>query len=143
MAYAGDAPPVRLMQTVATLHSERASPGSAPDLQMFGVGPWPAGEMNLWVLIGSVIKPQSTGRLWLRSADATDAPRIDLGYYSDPADIPRHVEVFRRVRAATRSPQMLALTKEEVAGPSSDDPCDSEPAERRRRDDVDAARAAA
>jgi choline dehydrogenase len=74
MAYAADAPRVRLMQTVATLHSESASPDGPPDLQMFGVGPWPADGVAIWVLVGSVLKPRSRGRLWLRSADATDAP---------------------------------------------------------------------
>jgi len=126
MAYARDAPPVRLMQMVATLHSESAPSGSAPDLQMFGVGPWPAGEMNLWVLVGSVIKPRSTGRLWLRSADATAAPHIDLGYYTDASDMPRHVEVLRRVREVTLSPDVVKLTKEVLAGPASDSDADLE-----------------
>lgn len=126
MAYAGDAPPVRLMQMVATLHSESAPSGSAPDLQMFGVGPWSAGDLNIWVVVGSVIKPRSTGRLWLRSADATDAPHIDLGYYADARDMPRHVEVLRRVREVTLSPDVAALTNEVLAGPASDSDADLE-----------------
>jgi choline dehydrogenase len=126
MAYAGDAPPVRLMQTVATLHSESAPPGSPPDLQMFGVGPWPAGDLNIWILVAGIVKPRSRGRLWLRSADAADPPHIDLGYYTHADDMPRHVELLRRTRAVTLAPEIAGLTREVLNGPASDDDAELE-----------------
>jgi choline dehydrogenase len=126
MAYAGDAPPVRLMQTVATLRSEGAPDTSAPDLQIFGAGPWPGGDLNIWILAGAVIKPRSRGRVWLRSADSADPPHIDLAYYRDPADMARHVELLRRMRAIVGTPGVAALTKETLNRPASDDEAELE-----------------
>src|SRR5437588_7204316 len=121
MAYAADAPPVRPMQTGATLHSEGAPSSSPPDLQIFGVGPWPADDSAIWILAAALLKPRSRGGLWLRSTDAADPPHIDLGYYTDPGDMPRHVEVLRHARAITRAPEVASLTKELLNGPASDD----------------------
>jgi choline dehydrogenase len=127
MAYAQDAPPVRLMQTVATLHSDGTSIDAPPDLQIFGVGPWLGEDSAIWILAGSVIKPRSRGRLWLRSADAADAPHIDLGYYGDATDdMARHVEVLGRMHAIVQAPELASLTTEVLNGPASDADADLE-----------------
>jgi choline dehydrogenase len=114
------------MQTVATMRSEGTPDTSAPDLQIFGAGPWPGGDLNIWILAGGVVKPRSRGRVWLRSADAGDPPHIDLGYYDDAADMPRHVELLRRMRAIVGTPKVAALTKEILNGPASDDDAELE-----------------
>jgi choline dehydrogenase len=119
LAYNGEVRPVRLFQVVATASSEVA-PGPAPDLQIFNVGPFRVGDEGIWVLVGAVVKPQSRGRLWLRSPDPVDPPHIDLGYYADPEDMRRHVEVLRRVHAVVNAPDVRALTSSVLAGPDSD-----------------------
>jgi len=39
-----------------------------------------------YAIVAGIIRPQSRGRLWLRSADPTRAPALDPHYLQDPAD---------------------------------------------------------
>jgi choline dehydrogenase len=67
----------------------REGPGS-PDLQYHVLGSLPAlaARAGSHVLICPVlVKPASRGRLWLRSADPADDPRIDPGYLERDADL--------------------------------------------------------
>lgn len=71
--------------------------GGAADLQLFVGGPPPGGPAappGSFIAGAALMKPRSRGRLWLRSADATQAPNIDLGLLSDPADEPRLKEAI-------------------------------------------------
>lgn len=122
MAYAGDAPACRLMQTVATIRSQGAAAGDGPpDLQLFGVGPWPGGGVNIWILAAALLKPRSRGRVQLRSTDPSDPPIIDLGYYTEGDDLARHVEALRHALEVTRAPELAALTKQVLNAPASDE----------------------
>jgi choline dehydrogenase len=85
-------------QVVATLHSSFADPRTdPPDLQLFFGGPYasddPAGGAECF-LAASLLKPRSRGRVRLTAGDRFGAPDIDLGYYSDPADLPRMLEAL-------------------------------------------------
>jgi choline dehydrogenase len=85
-------------QLVGTLHSSFADPRTdPPDLQLFFGGPYaaddPAGGAECF-LAASVLKPRSRGRVRLTAGDHFGAPEIDLGYYSDPADLPRMLEAL-------------------------------------------------
>ena len=120
LEYAGDAPACRLMQTVATMHSANAAGDGAPDLQLFGVGPWPAGEMNIWVLAIGLLKPRSRGHVRLRSLDPNDPPVIELGYYTDGDDLARHAEGVRRAAQITNAPELTSLTSRVLSAPETD-----------------------
>ena len=58
------------------------------DLHLFCGGAWRHDEQSHFIVAGGLVRPQSRGRLWLRSADPADPPRIDLGLLTDPADRP-------------------------------------------------------
>jgi choline dehydrogenase len=76
-----------------------------------GFGPRPA-----------LMKPCSSGRLWLRSADPAAAPCIDLGFFTDPADMPRMIEAVRLARLLARTPLLADLVLDEIVpGPAVDE----------------------
>jgi choline dehydrogenase len=82
-------------QALVTAHSSRAYPVGAPDLQFIAGGPprggapvAASGGGTAFIVGTALLKPRSRGRVWLRSSDPADAPRIDLGLLSDPADAP-------------------------------------------------------
>jgi choline dehydrogenase-like flavoprotein len=57
-----------------------------PDLQ---------GDPPTLVILTGVMTPRSRGSLRLRSADPDDAPVIDLGLFTDDADLPRMLDAVR------------------------------------------------
>jgi choline dehydrogenase len=61
------------------------------------------------------MKPRSSGRLRLQSADPAVAPSIDLGYFTDVADMPRMIEAMRRARELARTPPLADLVIDEIA----------------------------
>ena len=78
-----------------------------------------------FALMASLMKPRSLGRLWLRSADPHDAPRIDLGYFSDPDDLPRMITALRIARRLARTTPLADVALEEVSpGPRVSDHAD-------------------
>lgn len=100
-------------------------PGSA---QVTDTDSSPTGKA--FELAVSVTKPQSHGQISLKSIDPTQAPLIDPGYFTHPADMPRMVEVLRVARHLTRTPPLSNLVVEEIfPGPRvSDDSDDLEAA---------------
>ncbi len=94
-----------VFQTVATFHSGNADRAGPPDLQMFAAGTW-AGTA---VVIAAVVKPVSRGRVWLRSANPADPPRIDLGHLREQSDVDRLVEAMQRARQVVNTPPMRDL----------------------------------
>lgn len=100
-------------QTLLTLES---SAGAGQDLHVFptsaGLGDSPAGAS--FVLFVSVMKPLSRGRLLLTSADPAAAPRIDLGYFTHPGDMPRMIEALRMARRLARTSPLAELALEEL-----------------------------
>jgi choline dehydrogenase len=57
-----------------------------PDLQ---------GDPPTLVILTGVMTPRSRGSVRLRSADPDDAPVIDLGLFTDDADLPRMIDAVR------------------------------------------------
>lgn len=109
-------PPVAdepVFQLVATLHSAAADPGTdPPDLQILVGGPFPGPAGAASCFVGAaLLKPRSRGRVRTRSADAADPPDIDLGYFGDPADLPRLAEGRARAEAAAHTAALRGLAE--------------------------------
>ena len=104
-------------QSVVTLRSRGADPEGAPDLQLFAPGAW-GSEMSptglVASLVASVVRPVSRGRLWLRSADPADPPRIVLGHLREDHDLRRMIEAMRELHRVASTPPLAAL-----AGPDT------------------------
>lgn len=62
----------------------------------------------------AVMKPRSRGRLRLRSAAPDDPPEIDLGYFTDPRDLPRLLKGVRVARQVARTAAMAELALQEI-----------------------------
>jgi choline dehydrogenase len=109
LGYAGRPEDVRLFQLVATLHSDGADPVSdAPDLQLLVGGPFT--DSREFFVGASLLKPRSRGRVWLRSADPLARPRIDLGYFTDPDDLPRLAHGLHRAWDVVRRPELAPVS---------------------------------
>ncbi|RBY82652.1 mycofactocin system GMC family oxidoreductase MftG [Blastococcus sp. TF02A-26] len=117
------APPGPALEQV--LH---AAPDGAPGgvevlpwFRSFGVllPPWGAAPVDDGVLdLGvSLLRPDSRGRLWLRSADPADAPRIAYGYLGSAAD---RAGMRAGVRLATELLRTAPLAG--LGGPAADLP---------------------
>ena len=104
----------------------------APDIQiMFGAGalearPWVPGFndwQDVFYLRPVDSHPESSGRLWLASADPRDAPRIDPCYLSSSKDMRVLRDGFRIVRDIVRQEALAPFRGEELspgAGCTSD-----------------------
>ena len=111
----GDPP---IFQLVATAHSRQAPPAGPPDLQLVACGPYPAAGGRAGCMIAAaLLKPASRGRVRLRDAGPGSTPEIDLGYFRDPADLPRLLEGLRLADAAARHPALAGLTGGGRLGP--------------------------
>ena len=55
-----------------------------------------AADAETVVVLPNPVQPHSEGEVCLVSSDAADAPRIDLGYFTDPHDIQVMLAVMRR-----------------------------------------------
>ncbi|MFF4010830.1 GMC family oxidoreductase [Streptomyces sp. NPDC001717] len=124
VAHAGAGRPPRPFQLVATLHSARADAHrEPPDLQLIVGGPFDntgAATGATYFVGGALLTPRSRGRVWLRSPDPLAAPRVDLGYFSHPADLPRLVEAARRAWRAARAKPLDPLSAGMVSAPDED-----------------------
>ena len=112
-------------QAIATLRSQSAPPGGAPDLHVFAAGPFdvpiefsPTGRV--FGLVAGLVLPRSRGWLRLRSADPLDPPRIDVAHLREADDMARMVEatlVARRI--SRRAPLAEFIVGDELSpGPS-------------------------
>src|SRR5207249_10904659 len=94
-------------QTIATLRSQAAPPGGAPDLHVFAAGPFdvpvefsPTGRV--FGLVAGLVLPRSRGSLRVRSADPMDPPRINVAHLCDGDDMVRMVEATLIARRISR-----------------------------------------
>jgi len=111
----GDPP---IFQLVATAHSRLAQRAGPPDLQLVACGPYPAAGGGAGCMIAAaLLKPGSRGRVRLRDAGPGSMPEIDLGYFRDPADLPRLLEGLRLADEAARHPALASLTGGRRLGP--------------------------
>ena len=73
---------------------------------------------QLWGIVVILGKPESRGRLWLRSADPRAWPAVDPGYFRDPADMQTLLRGVKRARELAASPPLPAFGNSElVPGP--------------------------
>jgi choline dehydrogenase len=82
------------------------------------------GDPPVFVILTSVMTPQSRGTVRLRSADPHDAPRIDLGLLTHDADMPRMldaVRIARRVAATEPLRDLLGVQMMPGADTSTDE----------------------
>jgi choline dehydrogenase len=91
----------------ATLRSEGAGTDGPPDLQCIVGGPFANGGPGAFFLGVALLKPRSRGAVRLRSADPSAAPRIDLGYFREPADLDRLAAGLARIRESA-APAVIA-----------------------------------
>jgi choline dehydrogenase len=106
-------PPVRpapVFQVAATLHSEDADGNGPPDLQCLVGGPFANRSCGSFFLGVALLKPWSRGTVRLRSADPSAAPRIDLGYFREPADLDRLAAGLGRVRESATAAAIAELS---------------------------------
>jgi choline dehydrogenase len=82
-------------QTVLTWHSADADRSGPPDLQIFAQGPFDNEGRAIASLCAALLKPQSRGRVTLRSLDPAVPPVIDLAFLADDRDLLRLMEGVR------------------------------------------------
>ena len=108
LGYAGQPGEVRRFQLVATLHSEGTEPRTAPDLQLIVGGPFT--DSREFFVGAALLKPRSRGRVWLRSTNPFAAPRIDLGYFTDPDDLTRLADGARKAWDVVHRPEIASVS---------------------------------
>jgi choline dehydrogenase len=103
--------PTPVFQVAATGHSSDQSSAGPPDLQFLVFGPYPAtGELPALFLSGAaVLKPRSRGSVRLRSADPLEPPLIELGYFTEQADLDRLVEAVDCAEELAARPALRSL----------------------------------
>lgn len=80
-------------------------PADWPEIEYIASG-FPSGNANfstIGAISATILTPSSRGSVTIRSADVADAPVIDLGWLTDPADGEVLVAAFKRVREAWNS----------------------------------------
>ena len=105
-------PPGPRFQAAMTWHSSQADPAGAPDLFLgsssavaLDASPTGAGFM----LLVSILQPQSRGRVSIPSADPSANPRIELAHLREASDVARFVEAIQMARRLGRQPPLAAL----------------------------------
>ena len=82
------------------------------------------GDPPVFVILTSVMTPESRGTVHLRSADPDDAPRIDLGLLTHDADMPRMLDAVRTARRLAATEPLRDLLGDQImpgADASTDD----------------------
>ncbi len=109
-------------QAMLTLQSSDSSAG--PDLQIFpwSISPAEPGASPIFEIYVALVKPLSRGSLRLSSSDPAAAPVIDLGFLTDPGDMPRIIHVVRAARRLAKTPPLTDVALQELfPGPQTTD----------------------
>jgi len=61
------------------------------------------------------MRPRSQGRVRLRSTEPEDAPLIDLGYFTDPADMPRMLYGARLAHTLAETAPLSSFTSRKLS----------------------------
>ncbi len=101
-------------QAMLTLRSSDGSAGA--DLQIF---PWTIssaepGASPIFEIFVALMKPLSRGSLHLSSSDPAAAPVIDLGFFTDPGDMPRIVQAVRAARRLAKTTPLSDVALQEL-----------------------------
>jgi len=88
------------------------------DLQIFPWTPYahvdsPSG--GVFTIFVALMRPLSQGRVRLRSTEPEDAPLIDLGYFTDPADMPRMLQGARLAHTLADTVPLSAFTSRKLS----------------------------
>ena len=129
------------------LRYDAATPAQGlPGAQMMLTAPSPkaAGELDLQVLpwtpyadadspsggvftiFVALMRPLSRGRVTLRSRAPEDAPLIDLGYFTDPADMPRMMHGARLAHALAGATPLSSFTSRRLSAAAQPSLTDAE-----------------
>ncbi len=117
LAYRGAVREAPVLHLIATFHSSQALSESPPDLMLWLSDPEEPESFPISVML---LKPRSKGAVRLRSADPFEPPLIALPSLSDPYDVERLVEGYRRAVEVASSPQLRRLCGESPATPDDD-----------------------
>jgi len=104
-AYHGPGRDAPLLHTIATFHSDGARADGPPDLLLWTSDP--SGDPPELGIAAVLMKPRGGGTVRLRSADPSDAPRIDLPPLDD-TDVDRLLEACRRAHEVVSDPAVRA-----------------------------------
>lgn len=114
---------VPFFQTILTLKSSKASEDH--DLQVIPGSIYPSEQSPtgaMLMLFVSVVKPHSRGWLKLHSKNPSASPIIDLGYFTNPDDMPRMIEAISTARRLSKTPPLAGLITAELSpGPKIPD----------------------
>lgn len=77
------------------------------------------GDQPVLVILTAVMTPRSRGSVRLRSADPHDAPLIDLGLFTDAADLPRMLDGVRFARTLAATDPLRQLVGTRVMPPAN------------------------
>ena len=101
-------------QTMLTLQSSNFSGGH--DLQIFPwtISPAEPGESPIVEIYVALMKPLSRGSLRLSAIDLTAPPVIDLGFFTDPGDMPRVIHAVRVARRLALTPPLSGVALQEL-----------------------------
>jgi choline dehydrogenase len=114
---AGRVAPV--MHLIATFHSTAVSTDEAPDLMLWVQDAEEVpGEPPYFGVEVLLMRPRSRGSVQLRSSDPAEPPRIELPSLSEPVDVERLAEAYRRALEIANRPQIRRL----CTGPAPTEP---------------------
>ncbi len=116
-----------IFQSMITFQSTPGMDGYDLHIYPMSALPWDRAESPTGAactLFASLVRPRSRGSLRLRSADPDAPPIIDLGYFTDPADMPRMIEAVRAARHLARTAPLAEIAVQELypAPETPDDP---------------------
>ncbi len=101
-------------QTMLTLQSPNFSVGH--DLQIFPwtISPAELGENPILEIYVALMKPLSRGSLRLSASDPAVPSVIDLGFFTDPGDMPRVIHAVRVARRLALTPPLSGVALQEL-----------------------------
>ena len=101
-------------QAMLTLQSPDISVGH--DLQIFPwtISPAEPGESPIFEIYVALMKPLSRGSLRLSASDPAAPPVIDLGFFTDPGDMPRVIHAVRVARRLAMTPPLSDVALQEL-----------------------------
>jgi choline dehydrogenase len=79
------------------------------DLHVFARGNIRTANESGFAMAVSLMNPRSSGELRLRSADPSVPPIVDVGFFTDPGDLPRFLQGVRLARRLARTEPLSSL----------------------------------
>jgi choline dehydrogenase len=99
-----------ILHSIATFRSSSAASGGGPDMMFWASDP--EGDEGRFYFDPILLRPLSRGSVRLRSADATDLPRIALPGVSESVDVDRLIEGYRIGLELANRPEITRLSTE-------------------------------